>query len=172
MFCSGCGTENPASATFCYKCGAQMPQSVPTQDFVLPGQPLPVAASPQPGYLWGYIQGWAMLVGGPLFFLLFLAVLLAPTSDRQTREGAVIFLVLLALGTLTGLGLVRKMRLGLRLVYVWAAMQAAFVLIGILTLIGAPGDSDVHVAFGVILVGFVFWMICLPYYHKRKAIFH
>jgi hypothetical protein len=149
-----------------------MPPTAAGQGFALPGQPVATPASPPPGYLWGYIQGWAMLIGCPIFFLLFLAVLLAPTSDRQTREGSVMFMVLLALGTLTGLGLARKMRLGLRLVYVWAGLHVAFTGIGVLALIGAPGDSDIRVAFVLILAGLVFWMICATYFHKRKALFH
>ena len=174
MFCPGCGTDNPAQAVFCYKCGAQMPQAVAGQGFVLPGQPVAAgaAAAPQPGYLWGYIQGWAMLVGSPLFFLLFTAVLLKPDSDAQTREGSVMFMVLLALGAITGLGLVRRMKLGLRLVYVWAGLHVAFAGIGVLAIIGAPGSSDIRIAMVLILVGLVFWMLCAAYYHKRHTLFH
>lgn len=172
MLCPGCGTENPAQAVFCYKCGAQMSAGTPAQAFVAPGQPLAAPVGPQPSYLWGYVHGWAMLVLGPLFFLLFAAVLAAPGSDRQTREGAVMFMVLLALAAVTGFGVVRKMRLGLRLVYIWAALHVAFTLIGLLALVGAPGDTNVHIAAVAIFVGLVFWMLCAVYYHKRRALFH
>ena len=85
MFCPGCGMEDPAQAVFCLKCGANLPQFVAGQGFVapppaVPGIPTPPAPLP---YLWGYIHGWGMLVGSPLFFLLFLAVLVAPESDPR-----------------------------------------------------------------------------------------
>lgn len=172
MLCPGCGAENPAQAVFCYKCGSQMSAGTPAQVLVAPGQSLAAPAGPQPSYLWGYVHGWAMLILGPLLFLLFAAVLVAPTSDRQTREGAIMFMVLLALATITGYGVVRKIRLGLRLVYIWAALQVAFTLIVLLALVGAPGESSVHIAAVVIFVGLVFWMLCAAYYHKRRALFH
>lgn len=170
MLCPGCGTDNPATAVYCYKCGAQITQAAaPGQGFVLPGQP--VAAAPQLGYAWGYIHGWVMLIASPLLFLLFLVVLLTPASDAQTRKGAVMFMVLLALGTVTAFGLVRKLRFGLLLVYIWAGLHILFMLIGLLAILGAPGDRSVHIGVVVILAGLVFWMLCATYYHKRRTLF-
>lgn len=173
MFCPGCGTENPGQAVYCYKCGAQMPQAAPGgQGFVAAGRALAGASAPQPGYLWGEIQGWGMVIGGPLLFLLFLGVFLMPGADHDTRLGAVMFMVLLAVGALTGLGLVRKMRFGLLMVYAWAGLHAVFTLVGLLALIGAPGDRNVHIAAVVILLGLAFWICCAVYYHHRRSIFH
>lgn len=173
MFCPGCGTENPAEAAFCLKCGSNLPQFVAGQGFTAPaqltlGMPAPPAAPP---YLWGYIHGWGMLVGCPLFFLLFVAVLVDPESDSETRLGAVILMGLLGLGGLTGFGLVRKSKLGMILVYVWTGLHVFFVLICLLAIAAEPKDPTMAIMLGVVLVGLGFWVACSVYYYRRRHIF-
>lgn len=173
MFCPGCGTQNPAQAAFCLKCGANLPQVVPGQGYAPPPQAfpgVPAPAAPQP-YLWGSIHGWAMLVGSPLFFLLFLAVLLAPDSDHDTRLGAIILMVLLALGAVTGLGLVRKMKMGMILVFAWAGLHLFFLGLCLLALVAKPNEPSVLIALLVVGVGLAFWSVCSVYYYRRRRIF-
>lgn len=169
MFCPGCGTENPTQAAFCLKCGANLPQALAGQGFaaapLAPGVAAPPAALP---YLWGSIHGWLMLVGCPLFFLLFLAVLVAPESDQETRLGAIILMVLLALGALTGFGLVRKSRMGMILVFVWTGLHVFFVGICLLALVGAPKEPSIAIVLLVVLVGLAFWSVCSVYYYRRR----
>ncbi len=106
------------------------------------------------------------------YLVLFLLVFLMPGADHDTRLGAVMFMVVLALGAVTGLGLLRKMRFGLLMVYAWAGLHVLFAMIGALALLGAPGDRNVHIGVVAILVGLVFWLMCAVYYHRRRAIFH
>jgi hypothetical protein len=171
MFCPGCGTENPAQAVYCYKCGAALPQAAPAQAFAAAVPPLATPPSVAPGYLWGYIQGWGMVIGGPILFLLFLWVFFMPGADHDTRLGAVVLMIAFAVGAVNGVGLLRKKRFGLLMVYAWAGLHVLFALIGVLALIGAPGDRDVHIGVLVILMGLVFWMLCAAYYHRRRGIF-
>ena len=173
MFCPGCGTENPAQATFCLKCGVNLPQVLAGQGFAAPPLVPGVAAPPAPmSYLWGSIQGWGMLVGCPLFFLLFLAVLLDPKSDSDTRLGSIILMVLLGLGALTGFGLVRKSKMGMILVFVWAGLHVFFVGICLLALVGAPKEPSIPIVLLVVLLGLAFWSVCSVYYYRRRSIFH
>ena len=173
MFCPGCGTENPAQAVFCLKCGANLPQFLAGQGYVapppaFPGSPAPPASPP---YLWGYLHGWGMLVGSPLFLLLFLAVLMAPESDHETRLGAVILMVLLALGTITGFGLVRKTKMGMVMVFVWAGLHLFFVGLCLLALAAEPKEPSIPIVLMVVLAGLVFWILCSVYYYRRRHIF-
>ena len=173
MFCPGCGTENPAQAAFCLKCGTNLPQFVAGQGFAapppaFPGGPAPSAPSP---YLWGYIHGWGMLISSPLFFLLFLAVLVDPKSDSETRLGSIILMVLLAFGALTGFGLVRRSRLGMILVFVWAGLHVLFVGLCLLALAAQPKEPTMAIALLVVLVGLAFWGVCSVYYYRRRHIF-
>ena len=173
MFCPGCGTENPAQAAFCLKCGANLPQLAAGQGYFAPPPGAPGAAAPpaeQP-YLWGYIQGWGMLVGSPLFFLLFAAVLAAPESDHETRLGAVILMVLLALGAITGFGLVRKIKMGMILVFVWAGLHLFFVGLCLLALVAEPKEPTTPIVLLVVLVGLTFWAVCSVYYYRRRHVF-
>ena len=170
MFCPGCGTENPAQAVFCLKFGANLPQFVAGQGYVAPppaflGIPAPPAAPP---YLWEYIHGWGMLVGGPLFFLLFLAVLLVPESDQETRLGAIILMVLLALSAVTGFGLVRKTKMGMVMVFVWAGLHLFLVGLCLLALVAEPKEPSTPIVLLVVLVGLVFWSFCSVYYYRRR----
>ncbi|HEV2021697.1 MAG TPA: zinc ribbon domain-containing protein [Terriglobales bacterium] len=173
MFCPSCGTENPAQAAFCLKCGASLPQSVPGQVFLAPpaaflGAPAPPVPSP---YLWGYIHGWGMLVVSPLLFLLFLAVLLDPKSDSETRLGAGILMLLLGLAALTGFGLVRKSKMGMILVFVWAGLHVFFVGICLLALVAQPKEPTFLIMLLMVLVGLAFWIACSVYYYHRRHIF-
>ena len=171
MFCPGCGTENPAQAAFCLKCGSNLPQ-VAGQAFFAPPVVPAVPAPPAPmSYLWGYIHGWAMLVGCPLFFLLFLAVMVAPDSDSETRLGAVILMVLLGLGALSGFGLVRKSKLGMILVFAWTGLHVFFVLICLLALAAEPKEPSIPIMLLFVLVGLGFWVACSVYYYRRRHIF-
>lgn len=149
MFCPGCGTENPAQAAFCLKCGANLPQGMAAQGYGAPPQAFPgdaaASAAAQP-YVWGYIHGWAMLIGGPLLFLIFLAVLMDPKSDSETHLGAIILMVL------TGL-------------------HVLFVGICLLAVVGKPGDPSILTALGVCLIGLAFWSMCSVYYYRRRHIF-
>ena len=171
MFCPGCGSENPAQAAFCTKCGTSLPQFLAGQGFAAP--PLPVIpgmpASPAPlSYVWGYIHGWGMLVTNPLLFLLFLAVLVDPKIDSETRLGCVIVMVLLGLGTLTGVGLVRKSKLGMILSFVWTGLHVLFVGICLLALVAKPKERDMAIALALMLAGLVFWSLCSVYYYRRR----
>src|SRR5574341_1651397 len=175
MFCPGCGTENPAQAAFCLKCGVTLPQGLPGgQGFftppppVVPGVPAPPAPMP---YLWGYIQGWGMLVSCPLLFLLFAAVLVDPESDSETRLGAVILMALPGLGRLTGFGLVRKSKLGMILVFVWTVLHIFFVLICLLALAAEPKEPSIPIMLGLVLLGLGFWVACSVYYYRRRHSF-
>lgn len=170
MFCPGCGTENPAQSAFCAKCGTSLPQFVAGQGFtapspLIPGMPAPPAALP---YLWGYIHGWGMLVASPLLFLLFLAVLVAPESDRETRLGSIILMVLLGLGAVTGFGLVRKSKLGMILVFVWAGLHVFFVGICLLALLAQPKEPSMRIALLLVAAGLIFWGLCSAYYYRRR----
>lgn len=169
MFCPGCGTENPAQAAFCLKCGANLPQFVAGQGFVPPPLVPGVAAPPAPlPYLWGYIHGWGMLVASPLLFLLFVAVLVDPQSDSETRLGSIILMVLLGLGAVTGFGLVRKSKLGMILVFVWAGLHVFFVGICLLALVAEPKEPTMAIALLLVLVGLIFWGVCSVYYYRRR----
>jgi FtsH-binding integral membrane protein len=173
MFCPGCGTENPAQAAFCLKCGVNLPQFAAGQAFVTPPAAFAGTLAPPapPSYLWGYIHGWLLLVGSPLFFLLFLAVLLDPKSDSETRLGAIILMVLLGLTALTGFGLVRKSKLGMILVFVWTGLHVFFVGLCLLALVAQPKEPTMLVALLVVLVGLAFWIACSVYYYRRRHIF-
>ena len=120
-------------------------------------------------YLWGNIHGWGMLVGGPVFFLLFLYVLLAPDSDRDARFGAILLMVLLALATLTGFGLVRQLKFALILVYVWAGLHLALVAVALLAMVADPKAA--LPALLLLGLGTVFWSVCSVYYHRRRTLF-
>ena len=173
MFCPGCGTQNPAQAVFCLNCGSNLPQFAAGQGYIAPRPGAPGFAAPpapQP-YLWGYIHGWGMLVGSPLFFLLFLAVLVAPESDHETRLGAVILMVLLALGAITGFGLVRKMKMGMILVFVWTGLHLFFVGLCLLALVAEPKEPSIPMVLLVVLAGLAFWLVCSVYYYRRRHIF-
>lgn len=171
MFCPGCGTENPAQAAFCQRCGGNLSQFAPGHSLLAPAVPGIAAPPAPPPYLWGYIHGWAMLVGCPLFFLLFLAVLLDRESDSETRLGAVILMVLLALGALTGFGLVRKSRMGMILVFVWTGLHLFFVGMCLLALVAEPKEPSVAIVLLVVLVGLAFWSVCSVYYYRRRQNF-
>jgi hypothetical protein len=171
MFCPGCGTENPAQASFCLKCGSMLPQFVAGQGFVAPAaQAAPGTPAPPPSkpYLWGYIHGWGMLVGGPLLLLLFLAVLVDPNSDSETRLGAVILMILLGFGAITGLGLVRKAKWGMILVFVWAGLHLFFVGLCLLALAAEPKEPSVPIVLMFVLFGLAFWAACSVYYYRRR----
>ncbi len=173
MFCPGCGTENPAQAAFCLKCGAGLQQFVAGPGMAAPPQAFPggPAASAPPSYLWGHIHGWGMLVTCPLLFLLFVAVLLDPKSDSDTRLGSIILMVLLAFGFFTGLGLVRKSKMGMTLVFIWTGLHVFFVGICLLALVGAPKEPSIPIVLMVVLVGLAFWGACSVYYYKRRHTF-
>ena len=182
MFCPGCGTENPAQAAFCLKCGSNLSRFDSAQAFAAPpafpgaGAPpagysgAPAASAP-PSYLWGYIHGWLMLVASPLLLLLFLAVLLDPKSDHETRLGAIILMVLLALGALTGFLLVRKSRMGMILVFVWTGLHLLFAGICLLAIAAQPKDPAMFIALLVVLVGLAFWAGCSVYYYRNRQVF-
>jgi len=174
MFCPGCGTENPAQAAFCLKCGANLPQFTAGQSFVAPPQQdfsgVPAPGAPLP-YLWGYIHGWALLVGSPLFLLLFGAVLVDPGSDSETRMGAVIIMVALAVGALTGFGLVRKTKMGMILVFVLTGLHLFFVGLCLLALVAEPKEPSVALVLLLMLGGLGFWSVCSVYYYKRRQDF-
>src|SRR5512143_3380181 len=110
MFCPGCGKQSAPQETFCAQCGTRLPEATSPAGYTAPppadfaGVAPPAAPAP---YLWGNSHVWGMLVRGPVLFLLFRYVLLAPDSDRDARFGAILLMVLLALATLTGFGLVR-----------------------------------------------------------------
>jgi len=170
MFCPGCGTENPAQAAFCAKCGTSLPQFLAGQGFavappLIPGVPAPPAPLP---YVWGYIHGWVMLVASPLLFLLFLVVLVDPESDSETRLGCIILMALLGLGAVTGFGLVRKSKLGMILVFVWAGLHVFFVGICLLALVAEPKEPTMRIALLLVLVGLIFWSLCSVYYYRRR----
>jgi hypothetical protein len=112
-----------------------------------------------------------MLVGSPLLFLLFLAVLVDAKSDSETRLGAIILMVLLGLSALTGLGLVRKSKLGMILSFVWAGLHVFFVGICLLALVAEPKEPTMLVALLMVLVGLAFWSACSVYYYRRRHIF-
>ncbi len=173
MFCPGCGTENPAQAAFCLKCGTGLSQFAPGHALVSPPAAFSSSAAPSapPTYLWGYIHGWFLLVASPLLFLLFLAVLVAPESDRETRLGAGILMVLLGLSALTGLLLVRKSKMGMILVFVWTGLNLLFVGMCLLALVAKPTDPTFLIALLVVLVGLAFWIGCSVYYYRRRHIF-
>jgi len=173
MFCPGCGTENPVQASFCLKCGSNLPQFVAGQAFVAPSAAFPGSAAPAatPSYLWGYIHGWLLLVGSPLLFLLFLAVLVAPDSDKETRLGAIILMILLAFSAFTGFALVRKSMLGMILTFVWTGLHVLFVAICLLALVAQPKEPTMLIALLVVLVGLAFWIGCSVYYYRRRNLF-
>ena len=173
MFCPGCGTENPAQAAFCLKCGTNLSQFAPGHALVPPPTAFVSSATPSapPSYLWGYIHGWFLLVASPLLFLLFLAVLVAPESDRETRLGAVILMVLLGLSALTGLLLVRKSKMGMILVFVWTGLNVLFVGICLLALVAKPTEPTFLIALLVVLVALAFWIGCSVYYYRRRQMF-
>ena len=169
MFCPGCGTENPAQSAFCTKCGTNLTQFLAGQGFasppLIPGVPAPPAPLP---YVWGYIHGWVMLVASPLLFLLFLVVLVDPESDSETRLGCIILMALLGLGAVTGFGLVRKSKLGMILVFVWAGLHVFFVGICLLALVAEPKEPTMKIALLLMLAGLIFWSLCSAYYYRRR----
>jgi hypothetical protein len=173
MFCPGCGKPSAPQETFCIQCGARLPESIGEPGYAVPPPAdfSGVAASATPAsYLWGNIHGWGMLVGGPLLFLLFLFVLLAPDSDQDARLGAIILMVGLALATITGLGLVLQMKMGLILVYIWTGLHVALVFVALLAMVADPKAA--LPALVLLLFGVAFWSVCSVYYYRRRSLFH
>ncbi len=98
-------------------------------------------------YAWGTFQSWLFLVVGPILVLGSSVVMVAPGVAQETRYASVGYLVEGLLQFPTGLGLLRKRRFGLILVYLLLGLKRAG---GTRRLGGSPareGDSDLgHVA--------------------------
>ena len=82
-----------------------------------------------------------------------------------------LFRSLLALGTLTGFGLVRKMKIGMILVFVWAGLHVFLVGLFLLALVAAPKEPGTASVLMGVFVGLIFWMLCSVYYYRRRHIF-
>jgi hypothetical protein len=111
-----------------------------------------------------------MAVGGPLLFLLFLLVMLSGDSDKDTRLGAIVLMAGSALAAVTGYGLLRKLKFGMVLIFVWTGLHAVLVLLALIAML-AP---DRAAALGLLLYALVslgIWTACAAYYYKRRQLF-
>jgi hypothetical protein len=151
MSCARCGQELPEVAQFCLKCGAA---AVP------PAVPIAEAASqitlPVKPYRWGKFQGWALVTLNPAAALITLAS--AQTEDE--RQVGIGLAVMCALSVPMGVGILKKKRFGLILVYVTLALICFSIVMSFAThgLEGAHGAA----------VGAGGWVLSTIYYHNRR----
>jgi hypothetical protein len=85
--------------------------------------------------------------------------------------GAVIIMVALAVGALTGFGLVRKTKMGMILVFVLTGLHLFFVGLCLLALVAEPKEPSVALVLLLMLGGLGFWSVCSVYYYKRRQDF-
>jgi hypothetical protein len=161
MLCFQCGQELLNAARFCAKCGspastAAFPSTA--SDAAVPSQDDAVNKKP---YRWGRFQGWFLIFVPPLIALWCFVVTLAGTEDDYGY--ALVAALTSVLTVPTGIGILKKRRYGLILVYVTLGLTCALILIGF-----AMGGVD---AARDAAVGGPFWIACTIYYHKRKAEF-
>ena len=170
MFCAGCGTERAAAAPFCSTCGLPFPDTQPSYAVSSSGAAVApaLAAQTPPSYLWGYIHGWSLLAGCPLLFLLFLVVFFAPSSDRDTKLGAVMLMAGLAFGTLVGFTIIRKKFLGMILVFVCTGLHLPLAGLFVLAMFAPQHPPAAGALVVASLVGFACWAACSAYYYKRR----
>lgn len=110
-------------------------------------------------YRWGKFQGWCLVLGVPILTVLLLTIAGTPAEHERAIE----YVLFSALAIPMGLGILKKRRYGLILVYVTLGLICVLVLIGF-----AMGGVD---AARVGASGGPFWVACTLYYHKRKAEF-
>jgi hypothetical protein len=153
MLCGRCGQELPEIAQFCLKCGASAEPvpAVPAADVVARPEP----ASTQP-YLWGTFQGWCLAAGMPLLAVLFLAAAKTP-EDQNIGIGV---LVMCVLAVPMGIGILKKKRYGLILVYISLGLICLSILVSF-----AKGGAEGALSAAT---GASIWVYSTIYYHKRR----
>jgi hypothetical protein len=156
MLCGRCGQELPESAQFCLKCGASV-EPVPAVS-AAEGVARSEVASAQP-YRWGKFQGWCLAAGMPLLALGVLATASTP-EDQNVGIGA---LVMCALAVPMGVGILKKKRYGLILVYVSLGLICLSILVSF-----AKGGAEGALSAAT---GASIWVYSTIYYHKRRGEF-
>lgn len=147
MFCVSCGQELPGVAQYCLKCGVAVvpPQLAITQD-ALPVKP----------YRWGKFQGWALVTINPAIALITLGTAVTE-DDRQVGIGLA---VMCMLTVPMGIGILKKKRFGLIMVYITLALICFLVLMSFAT----RNVSAVPSA----AVGLIVWVCSTVYYRNRR----
>ena len=113
---------------------------------------VPVSLSPK-SYRWGKFQGWCLTVVVPAVALL--------ATLTHAYEVAAILAMLSLLGVPLGVGLLRKKRYALTLVYVALGMSCLSVIWGFIkTAMGFPSPLGVP--------SVVMWAISAIYYRRRR----
>ena len=183
MFCPGCGNPHEPAAQFCAICGTRLGAPPPAAYAVSASSgaavapafaPAPAATSAvaAPSYVWGNIQGWGMLVGGPLFFLLFLFVYFAPDSDHDQKLGSAILMAASAVATIVGLAIVRRTKLAMIAMYVIAGLHVLLVPLFLLALLAPQHPAETMAFIFAALLGVAFWAACAAYYYRRREFLH
>lgn len=159
MFCFQCGQELLDAARFCAGCGspastAALPPTasratVPSRDDSITKQP----------YRWGKFQGWCLTIATPIWAV---GSLIAADTPEE-HDSAILLAIACALVVPMGIGIIRRRRFGLILVYVTLALTCIFIVIAF-----ARGGLD---AARDAAIGGPFWVACTIYYHKRREEF-
>lgn len=110
-------------------------------------------------YRWGKFQGWFFALGMP--FLTTLSFVTAVTPEEYDR--AIGFAIVCAPAIPMGIGILKKRRYGLILVYAILGLICVLIIIGFAT----GGANAARYAAS----GGPFWVACTLYYHKRRAEF-
>jgi zinc-ribbon domain len=155
MVCVRCGQELPDTAQFCLKCGSGVSVVAPI--------PASGAVTIRP-YNWGIIQGWLLVIGSPLLALGRLSDL-ARDSGTEEDPGRALgrtagMLIVCALFFVMGIGILKKKRYGLILVYVTLGLICLSIVVGFAES-GAAGALSAATGAGI-------WVASTIYYHKRR----
>jgi len=164
MLCGRCGQELPDVAQFCLKCGSvvsAVPAPAPTAvrmtdrvGVVLPAPwDQPKAIRP---YRWGIFQGWSLILGLPL-----LAVVgFATGSTENDYNAAWGWAIGSILAVPMGIGIVKKRRYGLIMVYATLGLLCLSIVVNFVRN-GPAGALSAASGAGI-------WVASTIYYHKRR----
>jgi hypothetical protein len=159
MFCFECGQQLPDAARFCLKCGSSVSTAVFPPAVAPATEASQVDAVTKRPYRWGKFHGWCLVTIIPIWALASLF-----TADTPEEHDRAIWLVIAcAVVVPMGIGIIRKRRYGLILVYLTLALSCILILVGFANdgLIGARDAA----------AGAPLWLIFTIYYHKRRAEF-
>ncbi len=159
MFCVQCGQGLPEIARFCLRCGSPVSILSPTDAAAAVQEQVPLQQTTKPAtrpYRWGMFQGWCLILLPPIAALTALAT---STTDNEYAV-AVDWGLWSVISVPMGIGIIKKRRYGLILVYVSLALLCLSIVIALLT--GSP-DAAIEAASGAFV-----WVWCTIYYHKRR----